>query len=217
MITLTRERGPEVVAHRLPRVNLLPPELVERERVRRVQYGLGAAVLAAAGVVGLLYLSAAGSAAEAQESARAADAEHARLMAQTASYGEVTAVHARTAQAEAVLVQALGQEVRYSGLLDDLSTSTPEQVRITSARMVQGAPGSGPGEIGLVSLTGLARTHEDVSVWLETLAVQKGLDRPQLDSATEALLGGQKIVQWSIRVPMTAGALSGRYSAVGGS
>ncbi len=56
MITLTRETAAAVVAPRLPRVNLLPREILEQERFRRVQYGLSGAVLAAAGVVGVLYL-----------------------------------------------------------------------------------------------------------------------------------------------------------------
>jgi len=50
----------------LPQVNLLPPEIAEKAVFRRVQLGLGAAVVTALGVVGLLYLSAASSATSAQ-------------------------------------------------------------------------------------------------------------------------------------------------------
>ena len=44
----------------LPGVNLLPPEIHERQRLQQVQLGLGVAVLAAVGGVALLYMSGAG-------------------------------------------------------------------------------------------------------------------------------------------------------------
>jgi hypothetical protein len=40
----------------LPRVNLLPPEIGEAVRFRRIQLGLGGGVLAALGTVTLLYV-----------------------------------------------------------------------------------------------------------------------------------------------------------------
>ena len=46
----------------LPRVNLLPPEIGEARRFRRIQYGLGGGLALSAGVVALLYVAAAGSA-----------------------------------------------------------------------------------------------------------------------------------------------------------
>lgn len=218
MITLTRETAEAVVAPRLPRVNLLPREVLEQERFRRVQYGLSGAVLAAAGVVCVLYVAATGATADAQESVREANAEHARLASATAGYREVTTVQARTATAEAALVQAMGQEVRYSRVLDDLATRMPGQVRLASVRLTQTGPGTtgGPGEIGVGQLSGMAGSHDDVSRWLEVLAGQKGFGRPQLESATETRQGDAKVVQWTLRVPLTSAALSDRYRTTGG-
>ena len=45
----------------LPKVNLLPPEIAETARFRKVQMGLGGGVLAAIGVVAMLYVGATGS------------------------------------------------------------------------------------------------------------------------------------------------------------
>ena len=50
----------------LPRVNLLPPEIEEQRRFRKVQIGLGAGVVAAVGVVGALTLLASGAVGDAQ-------------------------------------------------------------------------------------------------------------------------------------------------------
>src|SRR5690242_19946726 len=110
----------------LPRVNLLPPEIAEGRRLRRIQLGLGGAVLGAVGVVALLYVGAVGGVSSAQSDLDAATAKHSALQAQTAKYREVTAVYARAAAAQTLLTQAMGQEVRYSQLLNDLSLSVPE-------------------------------------------------------------------------------------------
>ena len=53
----------------LPRVNLLPLEIGERVRFRRIQYGLGLGVLGALGVAVLLYALASGSVADAERGA----------------------------------------------------------------------------------------------------------------------------------------------------
>ena len=222
MITLAKEApGDVLVAARLPRVNLLPPEIAEREHLQRVQLGLAGTVLAAAGVVGLLYLSAAGAVGDAEAQVQAAAAEQSQLQARTAAFREVTTVQAQTASAEASLVQAMGEEVRYSRFLDDLATTLPKRVWVTSVSFSQGAAASagsgatGIDGIGTATIAGVAESHGDLAVWLETLAKQKGYTRPYLDNATKTLLQGQKVVNFSTTVAMTSEALSGRYSQVG--
>jgi len=84
----------------LPQVNLLPPEIAEKTVFRRVQLGLGAAVVAALGVVGLLYLSAASRVTSAQGDLDTATASGQSLQTQSAKYSEVTGVYARAAAAQ---------------------------------------------------------------------------------------------------------------------
>ncbi len=221
MIALLQREEPSAVVAvgRLPRVNLLPPEISERERLRKARLCVPAAVLAAVGAVGLLHLAAAGDLREAEAAAQRATAEQARLNAEVATNREVTAVHTRAAAAQAMLVQAMGEEVRYSRFLDDLSTTVPEHVWITSltfsqSASVAGLPASASG-IGTVSVAGVAHSHEDLARWLETVAAQKGFGRPQLDKASKTVMGGEQVVTWSMTVPLTADALSGRYRKVG--
>lgn len=202
----------------LPRVNLLPPEILEAARFRRVQRGLGAAVLVAVVAVGVLYAGAAATVSDEQTRLDAATSEQQALSREAATYREVTALNNRTAAAEAMLVQAMGPEVRYSRFLNDLAVTVPEHVWVTSATFTQPAAPAGAaagaaaaGSIGTVSIAGVAYDHDDVAVWLETLAAQKGYAEPSLQNATEAYIGTRKVVNWATSVVLTADALSGRY------
>ncbi len=203
-----------------PRLNLLPPEIAEHRRLRQVKVGLGGVVLAAMLIVSLLYLAATSSVRQAETSVQSANATQSRLQAEQATYREVTATYTRAAQAEAMLVQAMGEEVRWSRFLDDLSLTIPKNVWVTNLNSSQGpatAPPAGAdfSGIGTVTISGVARNHDDVAAWLETLAAQKGYSKPHLQSSTKALLDGQKVVNWATTVSLTSEALSGRYTRAG--
>lgn len=204
----------------LPRVNLLPPEIAEQARFRKVQLGLGGGVLAAVGVVALLYALASSSLSEANTELETQQATGRQLQAETAKYADVTAIYARAAAAEAMLTQAMGEEVRYSQFLNDLSLSVPENVWVKNVTFAQAAvpPALGstvPG-IGTVTFTGVGFKHDDVAVWLESLARQKGYVNPYFSSSTEALVGTRKTVNFTSTVTMTPDALSKRYTAPAG-
>lgn len=209
----------------LPRVNLLPPEIGERVRFRRIQYGLGLGVLGALGVVVLLVAVASGNVDSANQDLDASNTTAADLKQQTDSYAGVNAVYAKAATAKAQLTQAMGQEVRYSQLLNDMSLSVPENVWVTNitfaqtdgtapaaaATAVAGDPG-----IGTVAFNGTAFSHDDVAVWLDALAKQKGYANPYFSSSTEKLIGTKKAVEFDSTVTLTPAALSGRFTAPAG-
>ena len=210
--------GTGVVA--LPKVNLLPPEIAEQARFRKVQMALGGGVLAAVGVVALLFVGASSSLSEANTELEAATATGAQLQAESAKYADVTTVYANAAAAEAMLTQAMGEEVRYSQFLNDLSLTVPENVWIKNVSFAQAAvpPALGSTEpgIGTVTFTGVGFKHDDVAVWLESLAKQKGYVNPYFSSSTEALIGTRKTVNFTSTVTMTPDALSKRYTAPAG-
>ena len=219
-MSLMTETGQAVTLDSLPRVNLLPPEIAETRRFRRIQMGLGAAVVGAIGITALLYVAASSSANKAQEDLDAATAQHASLQAETAKYNDVTAVYQRAAAAQAMLTQAMGEEVRYSQLLNDLSLSVPEKVWLKNVSFAQtppapGAAGAVPA-IGTVTFSGIGFSHDDVAVWLESLASEKGYANPYFSNSTEALLGTRKTVNFTSTVSLTAAAYSGRYTKPAG-
>lgn len=221
MSSLTKQResvGTGVVA--LPRVNLLPPEIAEVRRMRRIQVGLGGAVLGAVGIVALLYIAAASSVSSAQSDLDTANATGTQLRAETAKFSQVTAIYARAAAAQAMLTQAMGEEIRYSRFLNDLSLSVPENVWVKNLTFAQGAAPSALGStipgIGTVTVTGVGFSHDDVAVWLESLATQKGYTNPYFTNSTEALLGSRKTVNFTSTASLTPAAYSGRFTKPAG-
>lgn len=217
----------------LPRVNLLPPEIEERRRFRKVQTGLGAGVVAALAAVGALTVLAAGQVGDAQDDLSATKAEGTRLQAQTNEYADVPKVVAQLEAAEAQLGLAMGKEIRWSYFLNDISLSVPGKVWLTSMTVAQDVdsaaadavgnptvPGSGtylePG-LGSVTFAGSGYAHNDVAAWLDALAKQKGLTQPYFTSSSKELIGDESSVKFTSQATITDEALSGRYSQKAGS
>lgn len=200
----------------LPRVNLLPPEIAESARFRRITYGLGGGLLGALGVVALLYVGALAAVNEANTELETATASGAALQVETAKYADVEAVYARAAAAQAMLTSAMGEEVRYSQFMNDLSLTVPANVWVKNVTFAQApapaALGSTVPGIGTVTFTGVGFKHDDVAVWLESLGKQKGYVNAYFTSSTKALLGNRSTVNFTSTVTMTADALSGRYT-----
>ena len=204
----------------LPRVNLLPPEIAEAARFRRIQVGLGGGLLAALGLVALLYVGAVAGVGEAQAQLDEASATGTALQAETATYADVSASYAKAAAAEGMLTQAMGEEVRFSQYLNDLSLTVPENVWLKDVTFTQGAvaPAFGSTEpgIGTVTFSGIGFKHDDVAVWLESLAKQKGYADPYFTGSTAGVIGNRKTVSFTSSVTLTAAALSGRYTTPAG-
>lgn len=217
----------------LPRVNLLPPEIGERRRLKKVQTGLGAGVAAAAVVVGALTLLAMAQVNSAQEDLEAKKARGAQLQSQQAQYAEVPLVFAQVEAASAQLGQAMGKEVRWSYFLNDLSLNVPGKVWLTSMTVTQdvdGAvvaatanptvPGGGtyltPG-LGTVTFQGKGYAHNDVAAWLNALTRQNGLTQPYFTSSAQEEIGSKSAVGFTSQATITEDALSGRFTEKAGS
>ena len=221
---LSKDTAPVGTGHPvLPRVNLLPPEIAERARAKKIKAGLGGGLLLVVGLVAALYASAAGSVHEATAELEVATATGTALRADKAEYADVEAVYARAAAAEAMLTQAMGEEVRYSQYLNDLSLTVPDNVWLTSVTFAQtptvtAAVGAGTGEpaIGTVTFSGVAFSHDDVAVWLDSLAGQKGYQNPYFTDSTKGLIGKRETVAFTSTVELTSDALSGRFTAPAG-
>ncbi|MGH8892088.1 MAG: PilN domain-containing protein [Actinomycetes bacterium] len=216
----------------LPRVNLLPPEIEEQRRFRRVQGGLATGVVAALGVVGALTLLANGQVNQAQEDLGTAKARETSLQAQVNKYSEVPLVYAQVEAANAQLSQAMGQEVRWSYFLNDLSLKIPGKVWLTNLTVTQSvdqaavAPTADvPGPVteyltpglGTVQFEGRGYRHNDVAAWLDALAKQKGLAQPYFTNSTKEAIGGSDAVTFTSQATITEEALSRRYTDKAGS
>lgn len=216
----------------LPRVNLLPPELAEQARLRRLKGVLAGGLVATVGVVGALYLGAAADVADATAEVSAATARGSALQSQTRALGHVDQLYRSADEAEARLATAMGDEVRFSQFLDDLSKQVPEHVWLTDITFTQtpaaGGPAGAPasptagapaaaGAIGTVTFTGVGFRHDDVAAWLDSLAAQEGFADPYVTDSTAGRIGDRRTVSFTSSVTLTSDALSGRYTAQEGS
>ena len=214
-----------VGAPSLPRVNLLPPEIAEQARFRRMQYLMGGAVLASAVLVAGGYVLAHGGVTDAQKRVDAANSTQTQLQHQIGQYANVRQINADVQAHEAMLTAALSGEVQWSHYLNDLSLKVPDNVwltNITAQATPGGAAQAKPGQvqtvakIGQVTFGGVAFTHDDVATWLEALATEPGYANPYFSNSTESKIGDQKVVNFTSTVDLTPDAHSGRYTKPAG-
>ena len=212
----------------LPRVNLLPAEIAEAARFRRFQLVMGGAVVAAVVAVGALYVHGQSAVHDAQADLDNAHAQQATLQNTLTSLRSVQDVYAQVAAKQAMLTQAMGQEVRWSGYLADLSLRVPDKVWLTNitatettvgtaaAPAAPTAPGTTAG-IGTVTFAGVAFSHDDVATWLDVLAKERGYANAYFTNSTESKIGSRTVVNYTSSVVLTDQAMSGRYTKPAGS
>jgi Tfp pilus assembly protein PilN len=212
-------------APEMPRVNLMPPEIAEAARFRRFQLAMGGAVVGAVAVVAALYMSAHGSVTNAQHELNDAQQQHTTLQAQRAQLQSVQDVYSQVAAKQTMLSTAMGDEIRWSAYLNDLSLRIPDHVWLTNitatetgAAPTTSTPGTTPSAaIGNVTFTGVAFSHDDVATWLESLAKEKGYANPYFTNSTEATIGPRTVNDFTSSVDLSVAAKSGRYTKPAGS
>ncbi len=203
------------------RVNLLPPEIAEAQRARKVQAGLVAAVAGAVVVVGVLYAAQVAKVNDAEDELATSKQRNVALAAKRADLQVVADTFAAVSAKEAVLRTALAQDVAWSGYLNDLMLTVPDNVWLTSMSASAGSGGTAattpaatvPGSaatIGSVNFAGVAFDHDDVATWLEVLARQKGFSNAYFSSSSETVIGTRKVYNFASSVTLTEAALSDR-------
>ena len=63
-----------------------------------------------------------------------------------------------------------------------------------------------------MTVDGVAFTHDDVAVWLDSLAKQKGYVNPYFSKSAEEFIGPRKVAKFTTTVALTPDVLSGRYA-----
>ena len=221
------------------RINLLPPEIYERQRVRRRT----AAVI----VVGLIVLAALGAfyflqilrLNEVEDDITAQEAENAQLQAQIGELQEIVALQREIEDTRTVLNALLADRVLWSGVLRDVSLVIPGQAWLSGLNGQVGAPGTAgttattttgttttattPGQaaqpgalVGQISFDGFAFTHRDVALWLSRLEDVRGFLNPWLSNSTKTDIGTQEAVQFNSSVDLSEQALARRRGGQGG-
>lgn len=222
-----------------PRVNLMPEAVAAEARVHRAKMSMVAAVVASVVAVGALYFMAYGSVNGAQDQLDAATAQSATLNAELTKYADVPKVQAQLASTRTQVSQALGADVRWSFLLNNLSLTMPPGASLVSfqgtiKQTVAGAAAAttptgdnafvsvlGHQGIGSVSYSGEALGYPQVAAFLDSQAKQNSLMDSYVNSVTvnteTSGAGAGEGVTFKSVATITDKALSHRYDLKAGS
>ncbi|HET9657925.1 MAG TPA: PilN domain-containing protein [Kineosporiaceae bacterium] len=215
----------------VPRVNLLPPEILAARGFRKVKARLVMAVVvtllvAAGGVVW-----AQSQVNSAQDALDATDSRTAVLHREEARYAQVPKVTSALAAAQAARATALAQDLLWYRLLNDVALAAPANVWLTSLNVTLnqatgtttpgGAAAAGadvltPAGLGKVTVTGTARSYPDVAAWLEAVTHVSGLDVSTLQTVTRAGGSSGADLQFTTTVVISEKALSHRFDRKAG-
>jgi Tfp pilus assembly protein PilN len=181
-------------------VNLLPPELRERQIIRRKTSLVVAAGLGVIALLGLFYFFQMQRLAGAQDDLAAQQTENAQLRTQIQTLRPFADLQAELADKKALVATLYTNEISWSGALLDISRVIPDASYLTTlsgsvtaaAPAGVGAPPPVPGAptvsaslIGTMTFAGVADQAETISTWLTRLEQIDGWVNPWVNSAQE--------------------------------
>ncbi|HEV8424081.1 MAG TPA: hypothetical protein VGS14_02675 [Actinomycetes bacterium] len=228
-----------------PRIDLLPRQIVEQQSVRRRRGGIGGAFLLLLALLGLWYALENRELADARAEADQERAVATGLRAQRAQLQPLADLEAQIAAAEQLRASVYQREIRFSGVMRDLSAIVPDDVWLTSmaAAFSGTASGSGTGTttpaaggatptatpgspgagspVASITFAGAGLAHVDVGGFLRALArgPKKGGKQvylnPYFSTSQKSQGTGQTTVTFSATVDLSTAAYSGRFQPAG--
>jgi Tfp pilus assembly protein PilN len=207
------------------RINLLPPEVLERQRARRrtvAAFGVGLLVLVL--IAGFYFLQVFRLSAV-EDDVQAQRAENALLESQIAELQDIAALEDEIDRTRLVLSGLLEDRVLWSGVLRDVSLVIPGEVWLngitaqvgiaeagttTTTTTTTGEPAITSGVVGQISFDGFAFDHRDVALWLSRLEDVRGFINPWLSSSTKTLIGAVDAVGFTSSVDLSEQAIARR-------
>ena len=206
-------------------VNLLPPELRERQAIRRTTSLVVAAGLATLALIGIFYIFQVQRLSQVQSDLEAQQSTNARLVNQIASLREFGALQAELAAKEALIDVIFVNEVSWSSALLDVSRVIPEasyltdltgQIVATVAGDVVAEPTGGTPEttlVGNMTFAGVANQTETIATWITRLEEVQGWANAWVNSAEEDA-PGSRIYTFSNGLDLTQEAVTERGQGV---
>jgi Tfp pilus assembly protein PilN len=205
------------------RINLLPPEIRERQRYRRRTAAvilIGIIVLAALGAFYVLQVM---RLADVEEDLEAQQAQNAELQQEIAQLQRFADLQQELEDTRTLLNTLLADKILWSGVLRDVSLVIPgemwlsgltgatlgaetedgETTTTTAAPVVPGG-----GLVAQITFNGFAFDHRDVALWLSRLEDVRGFVNPWLSNSQKTLIGLTEVVQFTNSVDLTEQALA---------
>ena len=206
-------------------VNLLPPELRERQAVRRTTSLVVAVGLAALALIGILYLFQVLRLSQVRSDLEVQRSTNARLVSQIAPLREFAALQVELAAKEALIDVIFVNEVSWSSALLDVSRVIPDashltnltgQIEATVAGEVVAKPTGRTPEttlIGNMTFAGVANQTETIATWITRLEEVQGWVNAWVNSAEEDA-PGSRIYTFSNGLDLTQEAVTERGQGV---
>ncbi len=201
----------------MSRVNLLPPELLQRQATRRqttIVALVGVGVLA---IIGVFFFAQTVRLSGAKQDLADQQTRNGQLNGRISQLQPFANLQ-QLLQAKKQLVTTVFQnEISWSGVLLDVSRVIPNSAYLTNLNgSVTAATGQAPAApssestlIGNVSFSGVADHTETIATWLTSLEEVKGWVNPWVTSATETAAQSQ-IYQFGSGVDLTTQAATSR-------
>ena len=224
-----------------PRIDLLPRELVTQRVVRRQRGGIGAGFLVLLAVLGLWYVLESRQLGEAQDQADQERAVATGLRAQRVELQPLADLEAQIDAADQLKASVYKREIRFSGVMRDISAIVPDDVWLTSmsvafsgdanasgsaassttttpaggaaATTTPGSPGAGS-PVASITFAGTGLEHIDVGGFLRALArgPKKGGQQVYLNPYFTSAQKGDKAGQATVTFSASVDLSNAAYS-----
>jgi Tfp pilus assembly protein PilN len=178
-------------------VNLLPPDIMQRQRLRRLTYLIGAGSAGVMALIVLFFLVQVGRLSGVQEEIDQQARTNRGIQAEIDSLQEFDDLRAEAQRKQELLASAFTSEVSFSGVLMDVSRLIPGTAYLTDLSVQTAAPGPAdptaptPQEafIGAISVGGISTDFNTVADLLTRLERVRGWLNPWVQSASDAEIG----------------------------
>lgn len=198
------------------RINLLPPEIRERQRARRRTVAVVAVGLVVLLLLGGFYLLQLMRLSDLRDDLEAQQAQNAQLRSQIAQLQEVANLQQQLADSRELLADLLSNQVYWSGILRDISLVIPGEAWLNglngtiATAEAEEEVAAAPGLVGSISFTGFAFDHRDVALWLSRLEDVRGFVNPWLSNSAKTLIGTTTVVNFTNSVDLSEQSLARR-------
>ena len=181
----------------MTQVNLLPTEVREGQKSRRALAAVVLAVGAAVFLLLFIYTLQTARLSNANHKLAAQQALNQGLQTQINSLQQFAQLKAEVALRQTLTQQALTNQVRWSGVLRDISMVIPNQMWLTGMNAqvsdtLQGGPSATPGAaavvgpetlVGTIQFQGMASDNPTIALWLSRLVRVTGWENSWLSTA----------------------------------
>jgi Tfp pilus assembly protein PilN len=197
----------------MTQVNLLPAEVKQRQRTRRVTALIVSGAVAALGLLFLVFVLQSARLGKAEDELTAQQQTNAALQTQIGQLQHFADLKTQLTDKQAVVDEAVAGSVSWYGVMRDVSMVIPGEMWLTSLTGAMSAPdatasaattGATP-IIGTIQFAGTALNQPAIAKWLSRLPMVDGWVNPWMSSSTKDE-SVTPVYQFNVSVDLTSDA-----------